>query len=88
MTQKYHHRLSRFFILGTELYKHVYLIFLLAGMYWLFTAACLTVRFVEHQEPQETSVYAAYSAVGFAGTLDLLTAHCCNFPAQTAQKKI
>lgn len=57
-------------------------------MCWLFTAACLTVRFVEHQEPQETSVYAAYSAVGFAGTLDLLTAHCCNFPAQTAQKKI
>lgn len=42
---------------------------------------------MEHKEPEETAVYAAHSAVGFAGTLGLRTAHCCNFPAQAAQKK-
>lgn len=40
------------------------------------------------QELEETSVYAAYSAVGFAGTLGLRMAHCCNFPAQAAEKII
>lgn len=44
-------------------------------------------RFVVlEQEPEETSVCAAYSAVGFAGTLGLRMAHCCNFPAQAAEK--
>lgn len=59
---------------------------------FLLISACLrlhrrTVRFlVLGQEPEETSVYAAYSAVGFAGTLGLRMAHCCNFPAQAAEK--
>lgn len=45
------------------------------------------MRFVLlEQKPEEMSVYAAYSAVGFAGTSGLRMAHCCHFPAQAAEK--
>lgn len=42
---------------------------------------------LEQQEPEEMSVYATYSTVGFAGTLGLRSAHCFNFPEQAAHKK-
>lgn len=58
--------------------------------FWLFTAACSAARSVllEQEDPEETSVYAACSTMGFAGTLGLRTAHCCNFPGKAAQKNM
>lgn len=40
------------------------------------------------QQPQETSVYAAYSTAAFAGTLGLHTAHCCRFPTKAAPENM
>lgn len=60
---------------------------------WLISFCLLLPRWavrpaVLEQEPEETSVYAAYSKVGFAGTLGLRMAHCCDFPAKAAEKNM